>query len=72
MLLPKPNKPTKKAIAYIRVSSQRQADIGVSIAAQMRRIKEYAKFKGLSLDEIDILIERGVSGGIPIWDRPVG
>jgi len=72
MLLPKPNKPTKKAIAYIRVSSQRQADIGVSIAAQMRRIKEYAKFKGLSLDEIDILIEKGVSGGIPIWDRPVG
>ena len=72
MIIQKPVKQTTKAIAYIRVSSQRQVDEGVSIAAQNRRVKEYANFKGLSLDDVDVLIEKGVSGGIPIWDRPKG
>ena len=72
MLTSKPIKDSRKSVAYIRVSSQRQVDEGVSIAAQKRRIKEYAKFKGLTLDDSDILIEKSVSGGIPIWDRPVG
>ena len=61
-----------RALAYVRVSSQRQVDEGVSIEAQIKRIKEYARYKGLSLDDKDILIEKGVSGGIPIWERPVG
>ena len=72
MLIAKPIKQNTNSVAYIRVSSQRQVDEGVSIAAQTRRIKEYAKFKGLSLDENDIFVEEGVSGGIPIWDRPKG
>jgi DNA invertase Pin-like site-specific DNA recombinase len=72
MLITKPTKNNTKATAYIRVSSQRQVDQGVSIDAQKRRIKEYAKFKGLNLDEKGIFIEEGVSGGIPIWDRPKG
>ena len=72
MLTSKPIKDSKMSVAYIRVSSQKQVDEGVSIAAQKRRIKEYAKFKGLTLDESDILIEKSISGGIPIWDRPVG
>jgi len=46
-------------IAYIRVSSK-------------RRILEYARFKGLNLADDDIMIEEGVSGGIPIWERPRG
>jgi len=37
-----------KAVAYVRVSSQKQAEEGVSIAAQIKRIKEYAKFKGIT------------------------
>ena len=61
-----------RALAYVRVSSQRQVDEGVSIEAQIKRIKEYARYKGLTLEEKDILIEKGVSGGIPIWERPVG
>ena len=72
MLIAKPAKNPNKAIAYIRVSSQRQVDEGVSIDAQEDRIREYARFKGLDLDDADILIERGVSGGIPLWERPVG
>lgn len=62
----------RKAIAYIRVSSQRQVDEGVSIQAQKRRILEYVRYKKLNLSPDDIIIEEGVSGGIPLWDRPKG
>ena len=72
MIIRKQTKQTDKAIAYIRVSSQRQVDEGVSIASQERRIKEYARFKILSLAKDDIIIEEGVSGGIPLWERPKG
>ena len=72
MLIAKPPKNPDKAIAYVRVSSQRQADEGVSIEAQEKRIKEYAQFKGLTLDDKDILVEKAVSGGIPLWERPKG
>ena len=50
MIIKKPAKTTNNAIAYIRVSSQRQMDEGVSIAAQTRRIKEYARFKSPQLN----------------------
>ncbi|MDA8680667.1 recombinase family protein [Euryarchaeota archaeon] len=63
---------SERAAAYVRVSSQRQADEGVSIDAQIRRIKQYAQFKVLTLKDEDIFIDRGVSGGIPIWLRPQG
>ena len=72
MLTTKNSENREKAIAYIRVSSQRQVDEGVSLDAQKRRILDYARFKGIPLDEEDILIEKGVSGGIPLWERPVG
>ena len=63
---------SQKSIAYIRVSSKRQVDEGVSMEAQKRRILEYARFKGLNLADDDMIIEEGVSGGIPIWERPRG
>ena len=44
-----------RALAYVRVSSQRQVDEGVSIEAQIKRIKEYARYKGLTLEDKDIL-----------------
>ena len=47
-------------------------DEGVSIQAQKRRILEYVLYKKLNLANEDIFIEEGVSGGIPIWDRPKG
>ena len=64
----KPN----KTIAYIRVSSQRQVDEGNSLASQERRISNLASFKGLDLEPEDFLIEKGVSAGIPLWERPMG
>ena len=72
MLIIKNSEKRVKALAYIRVSSQRQADEGVSLDAQKRRILDYAKFKDIPLSEEDIFIEKGVSGGIPLWDRPRG
>ena len=69
MLTSKNSENRDKAIAYIRVSSQRQVDEGVSLDAQKRRILDYARFKGIPLDESDILIEKGVSGGIPLLKR---
>ena len=61
-----------KTIAYIRVSSQRQVDEGVSLASQKRIITQLAIFKGLSIAPDDFLIEKGVSAGIPLWERPKG
>ena len=72
MLIIKNSEKREKALAYIQVSSQRQADEGVSLDAQKRRILDYAKFKDIPLSEEDIFIEKGVSGGIPLWDRPRG
>jgi DNA invertase Pin-like site-specific DNA recombinase len=53
VIIRKPTKQTTKSIAYIRVSSQRQVDEGVSIASQDRHIKNYVLFKTLSLAEED-------------------
>ena len=72
MSISKIDEKAQRTIAYIRVSSKRQVDDGVSLDAQKRRILEYVKFKGLKLADDDIIIEEGVSGGIPIWERPRG
>lgn len=59
-----------QAIAYIRVSTDRQANEGDSLAAQEERIVAYAKAKGLDL--IQICKDEGVSGSIPVEQRPGG
>ena len=61
-----------RAVAYVRVSTSRQADDGNSISNQVNRIRDYAKLRGLKLLSRDVLIDDGVSGGIPLWDRPAG
>ena len=61
-----------RAIAYVRVSTSRQADDGNSISNQENRILDYAKLRGLKLLSRDVVIDDGVSGGIPLWDREAG
>ena len=61
-----------RAIAYVRVSTSRQADDGNSISSQVNRIRDYAKLRGLKLLSRDIVTDDGVSGGIPLWDRRGG
>ena len=55
---------------YCRVSTLRQANEGESLDVQRRQIEGYALMHGLSVDEI--AIEEGVSGSIPVAERPAG
>jgi len=59
-----------KAIAYIRVSTEKQAIHGVSLEAQEKKIKEYCTRKNLDLSKI--MIDKGVSGGTKLKNRPEG
>ncbi len=49
-----------KAIGYIRVSTTRQADNGVSLDAQKAKIRAYCQLKGMAL--VDIICDAGISG----------
>lgn len=56
-----------KAVAYIRVSTLKQDD---SYEVQLERVESYCKFHNLQLDKI--FYDNGVSGTIPISERPDG
>ena len=55
---------------YCRVSTARQAAEGESLEVQRRQIAGYALQHGLTVDEI--VVEEGVSGSIPVHERPKG
>ena len=55
---------------YCRVSTMKQADEGESLDVQRRQIEGYAHMHGLTLT--DVLVEGGVSGSVPVEERPVG
>jgi putative DNA-invertase from lambdoid prophage Rac len=55
---------------YARVSTTRQANEGESLDVQRRQIEGYALMHGLARDEI--VVEEGVSGSVPIAERPAG
>ena len=55
---------------YTRVSTTRQAAEGESLPEQERRLGGYAVSQGLALDHL--FVERGVSGSVPLAERPEG
>jgi putative DNA-invertase from lambdoid prophage Rac len=55
---------------YCRVSTLKQANEGESLDVQRRQIEGYALMHGQTLD--DVMVEEGVSGSVPVEDRPVG
>jgi putative DNA-invertase from lambdoid prophage Rac len=59
-----------KVYGYCRVSTSEQADEGSSLASQRQQITGYVMMKGWKVDEM--FIEAGVSGSIPLADRPEG
>jgi putative DNA-invertase from lambdoid prophage Rac len=59
-----------RVFGYSRVSTSEQADEGVSLAAQQQQIAGYSMMMGWKVAEH--FIERGVSGSIPLADRPEG
>ena len=58
------------AISYVRVSTNEQAEEGISLAAQTEAIRAYAAFKGMTL--VHELSDRGVSAGKPLQEREGG
>jgi putative DNA-invertase from lambdoid prophage Rac len=55
---------------YCRVSTLAQANEGESLDVQRRQLEGWAHMQGQTLD--DVFVERGVSGSIPLSDRPEG
>lgn len=53
-----------------RVSTDRQASEGESLGVQDRQLWGYATMQSMKLD--CVFVERGVSGSIPLADRPQG
>lgn len=58
------------AVVYIRVSTQEQAQEGVSLEAQEERIRAYLTLRGL--DCAAVIREEGISAGKPLATRPGG
>jgi len=59
-----------QALAYARVSTSAQAEEGVSLDAQLERIGAYCRAAGLDL--VETIREEGVSGAMPLANRPGG
>jgi putative DNA-invertase from lambdoid prophage Rac len=59
-----------KVYGYCRVSTAEQANGGLSLDTQRQQITGYAVMKGWSVAEF--FVEAGVSGSVPLADRPEG
>ena len=56
--------------SYTRVSTTAQTEEGESLGAQQRRVEGYAMQHDLTVDRH--FVERGVSGSVPLDERPEG
>lgn len=59
-----------RVYSYTRVSTGRQAEEGESLGAQQRRVEGYAQMHDMTVHRH--FVERGVSGSIPLSERPEG
>lgn len=59
-----------KVYAYVRVSTSEQATNGESLDTQRRQAIGYAMMKGWEV--AGVFVEAGVSGSVPLADRPEG
>ncbi len=59
-----------RIFAYCRVSTEEQARSGNSLDAQRTQVGAWATLKGWTIAES--FVEEGVSGSIPLIDRPAG
>ena len=60
----------KKAVCYVRVSTQEQSTHGVSLAAQEEQLRAYCRLA--KLDVVAMIREVGISGAKPLRVRPGG
>lgn len=68
--LPYAQEPMEQAIAYVRVSTNEQAQEGISIEHQRQAIRDYARFRKLTLAQE--IIDPGVSASKPLRQRQGG
>lgn len=59
-----------KVYGYCRVSTAEQANAGLSLETQQQQIAGYSMMKGWAVAEF--FVEAGVSGSVPLADRPEG
>lgn len=59
---------TARAVAYLRVSTEQQAESGLGLDAQLASVTAAAGRLGLALDRV--FTDAGVSGSLAIEDRP--
>jgi putative DNA-invertase from lambdoid prophage Rac len=59
-----------RVLGYCRVSTTDQADEGSSLHSQRQQITGYAMMKGWQV--ADFFVEAGVSGSVPLAERPEG
>jgi DNA invertase Pin-like site-specific DNA recombinase len=59
-----------RTYAYTRVSSDEQVESGQSLQVQEQQLRGWAMQHGRTLDAV--IVEAGVSGGIPFNERPQG
>lgn len=51
------------AAIYVRVSSSKQAEEGLSLGEQEKRCRAYVESRGWKLDSAHVFVEEGISGG---------
>lgn len=59
-----------RVFGYCRVSTAQQADEGLSLDVQQRQLEGWAHMQGRVVDAV--FVERGVSGSVPMQERPEG
>lgn len=59
-----------RTFGYVRVSTDAQAEEGQSLDVQQRQLEGWAMQHNRQIDEV--VVESGVSGGIPFSERPKG
>ncbi len=57
---------------YVRVSTVKQVKDGDSLESQVKQVLSYSLSRGLELNENDVFIEKGISGGSEFNSRPEG
>lgn len=60
-------------LCYARVSTEEQAADGTtSLAEQERKCRGLAQMRGASKYDVEIFVDAGVSGSVPLGERPAG
>jgi len=67
---PQPAPAAQRVYGYVRVSTQGQADSGISLDEQQRKIEARCTEHGWALEHV--YVDAGVSGSTPLGKRPEG